>query len=145
MEKKIQIMKVSHQEYNWKKPCKSLVEAEIRFEDECLGISANLLNPKGTNIIRAGQCLEDLNRCYPELRENEIWRLIYALWDCFHLNDLHAGTPEQEKLIHEQFSNLEYDYEEACNLLKENNLYTALLCLPLVQLGSVNERDISDG
>jgi len=47
---------------------------------------------------------------------------IYTIWKTWHLNDLTAGTPEQEKAIKEWSKNNRYDYTHACNHLKSLNL-----------------------
>ena len=49
---------------------------------------------------------------------------IYKFWKLYHMNDMHAGTIEQEnalKNIH--YTNGRYDYEEACTYLKFIGLY----------------------
>lgn len=48
----------------------------------------------------------------------------HDLWSKYHLNNLHAGTPEQEKAIEEWKSqgNI-YDYGKACDYLKSIGLY----------------------
>ena len=48
----------------------------------------------------------------------------YNMWERWHLNDMCAGTPTQEKLIRkwEQIGN-KYTYEKACAYLKSNDMY----------------------
>ena len=47
-------------------------------------------------------------------------------WEKYHLNDLQAGCVEQDRCIDTYKKNnpeWRYDYEQACNLLKMNDLY----------------------
>lgn len=43
-----------------------------------------------------GQCENDIDKY---LKWDDKWDRIYRLWQEYHLNDLHAGTPKQENLI----------------------------------------------
>lgn len=58
---------------------------------------------------------------------------VYDLWKKYHLNNMHTGTPEQEKAVEEwkaqencrsllSFSDI-YDYEKDCDYLKSIGLY----------------------
>ena len=50
---------------------------------------------------------------------------IYKIWKRWHLNGLHAGTPEQEAAIEEwKASGNRYEYSAACEELKRRGLYT---------------------
>ena len=72
------------------------------------------------------QCLDEINQHRRDFtRENRIlWHKIYRLWQMYHLNDMHAGTPEQEQAIEEwKQAGHKYDYTEVCNMLKEKGLY----------------------
>ena len=78
-----------------------------------------------TNIYCGGQCLDTLND-FPEIRTNPTFKQIYRLWKLYHLNDLHAGTVEQEEALREHFG---YPivrfvkYEDKVEYLKSINLY----------------------
>lgn len=56
---------------------------------------------------------------------NKLFDELYSLWLRYHLNDMHAGTPEQEAAIKEQEAKLGrcMDYDTACDYLKEIGLY----------------------
>ena len=73
-----------------------------------------------------GQCLDEIairagDLCKPE---RETFRILYDLWKRWHLNGLHAGTPEQEEAVAEwRAAGNRYDYTAACDMLKERGLY----------------------
>ena len=67
-----------------------------------------------------GQCLDSAQK---ELNiKNPVMIEIVRLWRRWHCNDLHAGTPRQEKLVKEYTKTHKYDYTEVCKFLEENNL-----------------------
>lgn len=51
-----------------------------------------------------GQCLEELSQT-PEMQTNDTFQEIYDLWRKYHLNNMHAGTPEQETALREAVAN----------------------------------------
>lgn len=65
------------------------------------GVSACVYSVGRKDIICGGQCLDTLRREYPELANNALYCKIYDLWEKYHLNTLHAGTPAQEKALKE--------------------------------------------
>ena len=74
-----------------------------------------------------GQCLDEIEKhkkdFTPERRE--LWEELYTYWKKYHLNGMHAGTPEQEKAVKtwmEETGN-RYDYKAACEMLKSCGLY----------------------
>ena len=72
-----------------------------------------------------GQCLDSINEDFRDQLQNvELWDEIYNLWKMYHLNGMHAGTPEQEQIV-EDWENLghRYDYDEVCDLLKSMGMY----------------------
>ncbi|MBP5474645.1 MAG: hypothetical protein J6X83_00045, partial [Methanomicrobium sp.] len=48
-----------------------------------------------------GQCLDDINKHRDDFssENRKLWDTIYELWKKYHLNGMHAGTPEQEAAI----------------------------------------------
>ena len=69
------------------------------------------------NLISAGQCLEKSAELIPQKLAN--------IWKRWHLNDLRAGTPAQEKALEpvkDTFSRSNW-YDEACRYLASINLY----------------------
>lgn len=98
------------------------IDIELRETDEkqILSICGKAWNMFHTDIIMGGQCLDELYRYV----KNPLFKEIYRLWKEHHLNDLHAGTPEQEKAIEKwkEQGNI-YDYVKACEYLKSVGLY----------------------
>lgn len=73
----------------------------------------------------------DKNESYGQIRDTfsalkvcedqkEIQQDILTLWK-EHLNDMHAGTREQEAFVDEHLEH--YDYTKACEILKEHGMY----------------------
>lgn len=86
-----------------------------------LSIRGKIWNSKCTDLIMCGQCLDDMNLY---LKGNAKFQKLYKWWKAYHLNGMHAGTPEQEAVIDEWKANGNtYDYDLACALLKEKGLY----------------------
>tara|TARA_R110002012_G_scaffold312594_1_gene523488 strand:+ start:737 stop:1186 length:450 start_codon:yes stop_codon:yes gene_type:complete len=65
-----------------------------------------------------GQNLDTILQMYPE---NELVKEVYRLWKLYHLNDMNAGTIEQEQ--HLKSLGKYQDYDWACEELKKVNLY----------------------
>lgn len=105
-----------------KKNCR--VEVELRLSESGRGprfsASAYVWNPSGTDIVCGGQCLDELT---PFIRERE-YQEIVRLWRAYHLNDMHAGTPEQEAEIKCWLNGRGYDYTTACDHLRDVGLLT---------------------
>lgn len=95
-------------------------------------------NSKGTDLICAGQCIDDMWDNIEALRADPLFREIHELWKKYHLNDMHAGTPRQEALLeqlqrakqHEMEARgikctlpLVFSYDEATQILKEQGYY----------------------
>jgi hypothetical protein len=66
-----------------------------------------------------GQCLDHIK---PKNKEQ---KKLVNLWHKWHLNDMNAGTEEQEAYIKEHLKS-NYDYDKACQLLKDANLYEVI-------------------
>ncbi len=79
-----------------------------------------IYNHLKTDIYAGGQCLDTIANYV----KSPAFKTIYKIWKKYHLNSMHAGTPEQTKCIEErEQAGNKYDYKKACELLKENNLY----------------------
>jgi hypothetical protein len=71
-----------------------------------------------------GQCLDEIQKHERQLKDRDCWKEIYKFWKLYHLNGMHAGTPEQEKAIDEwKAAGNKYDYSSACEYLKSIGLY----------------------
>ena len=55
--------------------------------------------------------------------ENKLFATIKELWHKYHLNDMHAGTPEQEESLKKENLLSANDFEKACEYLKSIGLY----------------------
>jgi hypothetical protein len=79
------------------------------------------------DIYRGGR-MESCGQVYDAVRalfkDNVSIQMICDIWQRWHLNDLKAGTREQNAVIDKVFSDEHrYNYDEACEVLKEKNLY----------------------
>jgi hypothetical protein len=100
------------------------IEVELRGEEKPVFSASGEIWESG-KCICAGQCLNDVCK----LIKSETFKKIYHFWKLYHLNDMHAGTPEQEQAIEEALNNgiLEScDYSKACDYLKSVNLYEVM-------------------
>ena len=51
-------------------------------------------------------------------------KLLTGLWEKYHFNDMHIGTPEQEDYLHSiGITAFGRDYKKCCEELKKVNLY----------------------
>lgn len=104
------------------------LELELKLNNGNFSASADLWNSNRSDILMGGQCFDDLLNDYPELKDNDVFMETYDLWSKYHLNDMHAGTPEQEEAIEEWIKEWkaqgnEYNYKSACEYLKSIGLY----------------------
>lgn len=101
-------------------------EVELSLEDTDKGAvfaaSAYVWDPLGIDIVCGGQCLEELVPFIPDPAFQEI----VHLWRRYHLNDMHAGTPEQEAEVKRWLDRrgYEYEYTAAREHLREVGLLT---------------------
>lgn len=87
-----------------------------------LSICGNVWNRLHTHIVMGGQCLDSMKRY---LNHNDTFMKLYDYWKRYHLNGMHAGTPEQEAAINEwKAAGNRYEYTAACEELKRRGLYT---------------------
>ena len=99
--------------------------------------SGNVWEPSKRDIVCGGQCLDELA---PYFKKNKLFLTIYRLWQNYHLNDMHAGTPQQEKFIKEHEQEIKQTlaemnaskkysfqyashYDAVCEVLKKYGLY----------------------
>lgn len=121
MKRKISFGKIDYLS-NGKKTCPVTVDVELKASTNgpVLSIRGWIYNHIRTDIYTGGQCLDTI----AEYITTPLFKEIYRFWKLYHLNDMHAGTPEQEKAV-KKWSAKEncYDYTEICNYLKSINLY----------------------
>lgn len=103
------------------------VEVEVNlkeYADSTYGftVSGYIYNARHTDIIMGGQCLDD--EAFVKLSaENKLLKELIRLWKAYHLNNLHAGTYEQEKALNKVNLRGAIDYDKACDYLKSIGLY----------------------
>ena len=108
------------------------VGCEISLKDgKYFSAMAWIIDSRGKDHLCGGQCLDTINDNCPDIKANPIWQKIYRLWKLYHLNDLHAGTVEQEEALNKwRASNSSRDnidggtsYDKDCEYLKSIGLY----------------------
>lgn len=100
------------------------VEVGLRLEDTNQGAvftaGAKVWNPRGTGIVCGGQCLDELLPLIPD----PAFRALVDMWRRYHLNNMHAGTPEQEAEVKRWLDGRRYEYTTAREHLREVGLLT---------------------
>lgn len=109
---------------------RATLEIDLKYKDEdhpVFTVSGDV--KKRNQWICGGQCLDTMIVMFPPLLGNERFAFWYKMWKVHHLNDLHAGTKEQEKVLKEAVENgiipgygANY-YTESCEYLKSIDLY----------------------
>ena len=97
------------------------IDIELR-EGNILSICGNILNATQTDFFVCGQCEDTINNIIEKQASESIkslWHIIYYLWKNYHLNDMHPGTPEQEKLLEQ---NSDHSYNHDHEFLKQYNM-----------------------
>lgn len=89
-----------------------------------LSICGTVWNARHTDCVCGGQCLDEIAKYRRQLSNPELFDTIYDLWKKYHLNGMHAGTPEQEQAIEEwKAEGNRYEYTAVCEMLKQRGLY----------------------
>lgn len=90
------------------------VEVTVELNDDHVSVTGVIWNSRMTDALTCGQIHDDLDGFF---KGNPTWSVLSFLWNQYHLNDLHPGTPRQEALVKG------LDYNRACSLLKAKGLY----------------------
>ena len=99
----------------------------IKIENGNLTISGVIgPHPSGNSRGGCGQIQDELNEInvFTKGWDRKRVQKLLDVWDEWHLNNLIAGTPRQERAIKEWKKAHQYDYDEACKFLKTKGLYT---------------------
>ena len=99
----------------------------------CFTASGEVWNHIHTDIVAGGQML-DADELLEIEAKSKLFKTIKELWQKYHLNALHAGTPEQEEDLRTAYQkcresgnfdvlSYHYDFTEACEYLKSIGLY----------------------
>lgn len=87
----------------------------------------NIWSPLHTDIRCGGQCLDTIAKYV----HDPLFEQIYKMWKLYHLNDMHAGTIEQEKALNEAYATGKLihsgDYTATCDYLASIGLYEVYL------------------
>lgn len=103
------------------------VEAELKYIEDhwTFGVSASV--ERGNSWIMGGQCLDSIEREFSDqfnASQKALWDRLYRWWKLYHLNDLTAGTPEQEAAVKAwKAQGNEFDYNAVTAYLKEIGLW----------------------
>lgn len=104
------------------------IELELKGDKQgrpIFSASGNVWNSRKTDVVWCGQCIDDIYNDYKgQLNNIELYKELLDLWKKYHLNDMKAGLPIQEKVVKEWLSKGNtYVYEIVCNHLKSLGLY----------------------
>ena len=107
---------------------KVYVNIEYNAEDDELSITG-VVGPlsSGNAIGSCGQIQDELLNIekYEDGWDYDKVRKLQHVWENYHLNGMHAGTMEQERLVREYFqdNDMRYDYQKAYDYLKSINMH----------------------
>lgn len=96
------------------------VDLEVNLKETEQGIvftmSGSVWNSKKTGIIAGGQMCDEIGKHFKH--DKRVQRLV-QIWQKYHLNDMNAGTINQEIALEDCKS---YDYYARCKHLENNGL-----------------------
>lgn len=96
------------------------VSVEMCYEDGRLAICGDIWNAHHTDCVSCGQNLDTIR----EYVSDPTFLELYDLWKNWHLNDMHAGTEKQERIIKNWLDEGNaYNYDEACRVLVSCGMY----------------------
>lgn len=127
MERTIYLTNINYKGINKSGHCRNRVEVELELtDDNCFSAIAYVWNENHSDTYMIGQCFDDLKEI-PEVGELPIFKEIYDLWKKYHLNNLHAGTKEQEDILKEAVKTRELEeyganYKEKCDYLESKDM-----------------------
>lgn len=106
---------------------RNVCEVDISLKNSRKGLTLSICgtvwNQQMTDCVMGGQCLDDMLKLAKSSgwKSNSIALLseIVDLWEKHHLNNMHAGTRQQEEAL----KDFKGDYSARCERLKELNLY----------------------
>ena len=75
------------------------------------------------NLVCCGQCDDEIREIVSMINnpeERKEWEWVLDMWKKYHLNDLHAWTPKQERFLKEHWlTGRANNYDECCKALDE--------------------------
>ena len=91
--------------------------------------SGSIWNNRHSDVYSVCQNLDEIAKYV----KTPLFKKIYTFWKKYHLNGMHAGTPEQEEAIEKwEAEGNKYDYKKACEMLKNCGLYEVPLNADLI-------------
>lgn len=72
----------------------------------------------------SGDCGQSSGQCQDNIKPTKTQKPLIVIWNEHHLNNLHAGTPEQEEALKKCKS---HDYKDQVSFLKSKRLYQVTL------------------
>ena len=113
-----------------------VLELENYPDKPKFSVCGDVWQPNRKDIVMGGQCIDSIWEEFSgQLLNRPLYKEIMDLWEKYHLNDMNAGTAEQEAAVEEwlKHHDKKYDYTAACEHLKSIGLYE----VPLEKDGSV--------
>ena len=104
------------------------LELELRYKNKgpVFTVCGTVWNALHTDAIMGGQCIDTIAERLPILTKNTRFNAIRRLWKLHHLNDMHAGTEKQERIIADYTAAHpgEYvNYDHAVRILRDAGAY----------------------
>lgn len=90
-------------------------QADVEWEltdDGCFSASGHIWNGRHTDILAGGQMIDVLVKLFPNDKK---LKRIHSIWERWHLNDMRAGSPNQEMFLR-HYPDV-HDYTARCELL----------------------------
>jgi hypothetical protein len=78
---------------NGQKSCKAFITWELK-EDNCFSMCAEIWNPRETDILQGGQCVDSVAKYFPH---NMKAQRMVKIWERWHLNDMKADCVHQRE------------------------------------------------
>lgn len=110
MQKTYTLGKVDYNETG-RENCRAVLKWE--FKDGKFSMSGEIWNPRETDIYRGGQCVDKIVAYFPDDAQAQS---MLKVWERWHLNDMKAGSPSQEKFPKENPVS-PHDYDKTCEAL----------------------------
>lgn len=95
---------------------------QVTFHDKENNLVHIKIELNKSRFSMSGDCGGSCGQCYDEIKPTPNQEKLIEIWHKYHLNDMKAGTPEQEGLIKDCKT-----YDESVKLLKKLHKYTVTL------------------
>ena len=122
--------------------CDMSVTMELKNVDTkpVLSITGNLYSHKFKDDVMGGQCLDHFVDWADQLDpiNRNTFNQLYTWWTTYHLNNMHAGTVEQELALMKKDPTLTYasNYDKAVEYLESIGMYEVPLGKKTYKYGS---------